>query len=255
MLPWGQRLSNVAWAASVSSSPSRWLVVAQGGHCTKQGATEMGKNGEQSREQAFEEGQRCQGPTSQGNPIIPVQCCRVVENAESVRRRPMYRSKLGMQPGRDLSEGGVGWGGWDGGLRGDYPPPPPTVYGRFNTSLQPGFDKHIRHLPGKTYCNTVPSHKTKNRTAEVRPSRTMLSSRHPGLEWPPTPIPACSSAQQLATTSNNNKEAFISIQPAAGLGRGFGMSPWICCSRLQPAAPIGRSPSAALPFPFLEWGS
>ena len=56
-------------------------------------------------------------------------------------------------------------GGWDGGLRGDYPPPPPTVYGRFNTSLQPGFDKHIRHLPGKTYCNTVPSHKTKNRTA------------------------------------------------------------------------------------------
>ena len=32
------------------------------------------------------------------------------------------------------------------------------------------------------------------------------------------------------------------------------MSPWICCSCLQLAAPIGRSPFAALPFPFLDKG-
>ena len=36
---------------------------------------------------------------------------------------------------------------------------------------------------------------------------------------------------------------------------GFGMSPWICCSRLQLAAPTGRSPFTALPFPSLPFPS
>ena len=41
--------------------------------------------------------------------------------------------------------------------------------------------------------------------------------------------------------------------PAGGRGGGGdGMSPWICCSRLQLVVPIGRSPFAALPFPFVE---
>ena len=35
-------------------------------------------------------------------------------------------------------------------------------------------------------------------------------------------------------------------------GGGGGTSPRICCSSLRPAAPIGRSPFAALPFPFPE---
>ena len=41
--------------------------------------------------------------------------------------------------------------------------------------------------------------------------------------------------------------------PAGGRG-GVGMSPWICCSHLQPAAPIGRSPlpCPSLPFPRLK---
>ena len=39
-----------------------------------------------------------------------------------------------------------------------------------------------------------------------------------------------------------------------GGGGGVGMSPGICCARLQPAAPIGRSPFAALPFSFLDEG-
>ena len=38
----------------------------------------------------------------------------------------------------------------------------------------------------------------------------------------------------------------LSKPPCEGEG-GFGMSPWICCTRLQLAAPIGRSPFTALP--------